>query len=37
MALENQQEEILALRQQLNAIEIKLGRLDGTTETQEDN
>ena len=36
MALESQQEEILALRQQLNAIEIKLGRLDGTTETQED-
>ena len=36
MALENQQEEILALRQQLNAIEIKLGRLDGTTENQED-
>ena len=36
MALENQQEEILALRQQLNAIEIKLGRLDGTIETQED-
>jgi len=36
MALESQQEEILSLRQQLNAIEIKLGRLDGTTETQED-
>jgi hypothetical protein len=36
MALENQQEEILALRQHLNTIEIKLSRLDGTTETQED-